>query len=399
MRPASQFVRIEELLAHIDDWSARWGLDFSTDKSQWVLFSNKLSPFSPSRSLCLGESELEQVSHYKYLGLTFQSNGKWHEQFTAVATKTKITANLISRICSRDRPPDPSTVAALVQMVLIPQLAYALAFWRPNKSQLRALTQIIATPLRHALSLHRSASAVRVLREFAIPTASALRVRCILQPVSRALRSEKFLPSLLKEDLANHVEGQRSPIFCRSLASELSELSKLFPLAARVPLEKKLIDAVSKSAMRREWRSLSTPKGRAVKPVLERPLYITYDSKPTVSIRARLRLSSALTPKRRFIYGLAVNDRCECGMVGDTDHVLLQCPKFSKERSVCSDHLRALFPQVVMTRDIILGLPLFLRVYNCTLFSRRNCMNNACFTRANSSKRLIVVISSDLFGG
>ena len=44
-------------------------------------------------------------------------------------------------------------------------------------------------------------------------------------------------------------------------------------------------------------------------------------------------------------------------MVGDTNHVLMHCKKFSKERSVCSDLLAGLYAPVVLTRNLILGLP------------------------------------------
>ena len=121
--------------------------------------------------------------------------------------------------------------------------------------------------------------------------------------------------------------------------------------------------------MRREWRRLSTAKGRVLKPVLDQPLYLAVDPKPTVCIRARLRLSCALTPKRRFIYGKAASDKCECGELGDTHHVLLRCRKFENDRSLCAVRLQALKPPVVLTRDVVLGLPppvqFFSAVTNC----------------------------------
>jgi hypothetical protein len=79
-------------------------------------------------------------------------------QFDVVAAKCKLTANLIARINSRNHPPSPPITASLVKYILIPQMSYAFAFWRPNKTQLRILNQIIATPLRRALGLHRSVS-------------------------------------------------------------------------------------------------------------------------------------------------------------------------------------------------------------------------------------------------
>ena len=149
----------------------------------------------------------------------------------------------------------------------------------------------------------------------------------------------------------------KSAKYCRPFAAEVKEIQAAHPTAKSLPLARKQIDTICDDAMYREWRCLATPKARAVKPLLERPSYISLDPKPAVSIRARLRLSCALTPKRRFVYGLVDHDRCDCGLVGDTDHVLLRCVKFASERLVCSTHLLSLSVPVVLSRDVILGLP------------------------------------------
>jgi len=180
----------------------------------------------------------------------------------------------------------------------------------------------------------------------------------------------KLLASILKEDL-KALPPVHSPIYCRPLASELAEIQERFPLAKGLPIAKKHLDSICAVAMRREWFAHSTPRGRAIKPVLDRPRYISVDPKPVVGIRARLRLSSALTPKRRFTYKLVPTNKCECGMVGDTDHVLMHCQRLSKARLVCSTHLLRLLPPVVLTRDVILGLPPPIPVSYVPF--RRNC--------------------------
>ena len=93
-----------------------------------------------------------------------------------------------------------------------------------------------------------------------------------------------------------------------------------------------------------------------MKPGVETPRYVHIDRKPLVCIRARLRLGVALTPARKHIYGLQVNANCDCGGIGDTEHVLLWCPKFAADRNVCSDSLQRepYFP-VELTLPLLLG--------------------------------------------
>jgi hypothetical protein len=339
-----------------------WKLVFSVEKSPILLFSNKLSsPPLSSPPLTLDTRRIEFVSHFKYLGLTFQSNGRWNKQFDAVAAKCKLTANLIARINSRNHPPSPAITASLVKCVLIPQMSYAFAFWRPNKSQFRILNQIIATPLRRALGLHRSSSAVRVMWEFGIPSAAVIRLRCILQTVSRAYRAARsgsFLPSLLVEDFRSEEKGEEKPVFCRSLRCEVREFSPLLPVNFRFPLDKKVVKTVTSNAMMREWSLVSSAKARAIKPLSDCPRYIFVDPKPIVCIRARLRLSVALTPQRRFVYGVSSSARCECGwLVGDTNHVVMICSKFALDRSVCSNLLLSCSVPVKLTLGLVLGSP------------------------------------------
>jgi hypothetical protein len=237
-------------------------------------------------------------------------------------------------------------------------MSYALCFWRPTKTQFRIMNQILATPLRRALGLHRSASAVRTLWEFGIPDMETIRLRCFLQSVSRAVRSSysgNFLPSILATDISQH-QPVASPHYCRSLTQEFSEINQQYPYTSRLPLNKKVIDNTTVDAMTKQWIRDSTPKARSIKPSPDIPRYLYTDSKPTVCIRARLRLSCALTPRRKFIYGLTTSDTC-CGETGDAAHVILRCKRFDSARATCTQHLLDLYVSVHLTLDLALGLP------------------------------------------
>lgn len=353
---------VQAFLDHVDQWSRRWGLDFSFDKSQLLIFATKqLSPPSPSRPLSLGAHPVVIANSYKYLGLTFQRNGRWHQHFDALVAKLRLTANLIARINHRNHPPSPLITISLVKFVLLPQLSYALAFWRPGLTQERVLNSIIAVPLRRALGLHRSASTARTLWECGIPTVRSLKVASVLQSVSRSIRSHRSgngLPGALVHDLLEAPLRHPGPIYCRPFRSEVQSIQKLFPLALRLPLRAKQVRAVVQSSMAREWQFSSKPPHRVMKPCAEVPRYLSVDPKPTVAVRARLRFSVALTPHRRHIYGLQPSPACWCGELdGDTDHVLLHCPKFAAARQLCSTALQGLYDPQALTRQLLLGQP------------------------------------------
>ena len=244
MRYSTQLKLLREFTDTISEWSELWKLDFSTDKSQLLVVTNKKESdsllSSHSRTLLISEHPVTETQQYKYLGLTFQANGKWNAQFHDIVTKCTLTANPIARINSRNHPPSPPITISLVNTILIPQMTYSLAFWRPNKSQRWKLNQILASPLRRALGLHSSASAYRTLWECGIPTVETLRSVNMLQAVSRAYRSasnQNYLPSLLVSDIEDGVSG-KSAMYCRPLRNEVKMIQHSFPLSAAPPIHK-----------------------------------------------------------------------------------------------------------------------------------------------------------------
>jgi hypothetical protein len=308
--------------------------------------------------MCLNSTELQLVQTYKYLGLVFQSDGKWNAQFDSVVAKANITANLIARINHRNLPPEPMVTATLVRYILIPQIAYSIHLWRPTKAQFRVLNQIIANPLRRALGLHRTASAIRTLWEFGIPTIETIRLTQFLQSLSRAMRSAyngNFLPAILAGDIADPGDNE-SARYCRPISTELAEIRLQHPSAARLPLDKKQAKSISIAAMTKAWNSSASAKARSIKPDHLPARYISVDTKPTVCIRARLRLDVALTPRRKLIYRLVPNDVC-CGESGNTEHVLMRCNKYTAARTKCSNDLLNLYIPITLTLSLLLGLP------------------------------------------
>lgn len=367
----SQYKILRDFLARVEDWSDSWGLDFSATKSQIVLFSNKHYPKHPvnHNPITLNTHNLEFVDHYKYLGLTFQSNGKWNYQFDSIIAKAKITANLISRINHRNTPPGPLATASLVKYILIPQMSYALHMWRPTKSNFNVMNQLVASVLRRAAGVHKSASAIRTLWEFGIPTFVTTRSVCLLQSVSRAIRSSlkgNFLPSVFVNDINNTTAAASSSTttsavstakYCRPLPHELVDLQQQYPLAQSLPLDRKQVKTFKTISTTNIFIQSSTPSAFSLKPSLDPPRYFSIDPKPIVCIRARLRLSSALTPRRKHIYGLIDSDQC-CGEKGDTKHVILHCQLYNSARTKCITELSKLYPPgITLTVNLVLGLP------------------------------------------
>lgn len=244
--------------------------------------------------------------------------------------------------------------------MLIPQLSYAIPFWRPSKAQFERLLQIIAIPLRRALGMPRSASAVRLLWEFGLPTPPIIRSRVMLECVSRAFRSaddDNVLPRLLIDDFkAANPASLPLPAYARPFAHEAAVLISQHP----IELPAKSTDRKDwvTDRMTHEWQASSRVKARhrLLKHSPELPLYLSVDTKPLVVLRARLRMGVALVPYRKHIYDKSLSDLCpHCNVKGTVQHVLMHCTKFASARSLLVVSLLALQPSVKLTLNVILG--------------------------------------------
>jgi len=236
--------------------------------------------------LLISGEPVTQVEQQKYLGITFQANGKWNAHFDAIMAKGRKTASMIARIFDRNRDPSPTVARTLVLCVLLPQLMYGIAFCRLTKTQWERMLQLVAAPVRRALGLSRSASAIMTLWELGIPTPALFRLQCILQASNRACLSAeegRFLPTLLRDDLrASRPVTVLEPFYCRPFACEVDVLQSQFPVLAPLPCKPVVVKSVLKEAMIKDWQSSLRVKTKAkkLKPSPDLPLYLHVDTQP-----------------------------------------------------------------------------------------------------------------------
>jgi hypothetical protein len=362
----SQYRVMREFLECVSNWSACWQLDFSTSKSHLVIFNNKRYTVpDPKRELRLCGEATSLVPAYKYLGLIMDENGACRSHVDALIAKTTHTAYLIARVFSRYRTPSPHCALQLVRAILIPQIAYAIAFISLTKREATRLTQIIATPLRSALGVGYHASANRVLWEFGIPDISSICTRAILQTVSRSfisLSKGDLLSGLIATDITSYDPRAPSSFRFRPFAQIVSLIQSRFisrfPSISSFPLSPKLIRQITHASMTDHWNTSSRLHHRQLKPHVDPPLYLSVDPKPAVCIRARIRLGVAHSFTRLHLYKRSDDSLCpHCGVTGDSEHILLHCSRFSSARHRCRLALLNLYYPIHLSLSILHGLP------------------------------------------
>ena len=181
--------------------------------------------------------------------------------------------------------------------------------------------------------------------------------------------------------------------YCRSISAELQGIQGKHPAASKLPLDKKQLNAITTTAMTNQWVANSTVRARALKPSPDPPRYLTIDDKPVVCIRARLRLSVALTPQRKFRYRHTDHDQC-CGETGTTEHVLLRCSRFAGPRAACTLALSKLSTPVHLTLDLVFSGSLHLPPPHRFLSTARSISCKTCTITAWTSRASIYLPST-----
>lgn len=284
--------------------------------------------------------------------------------------------------------PSPSVICRITKAVLIPQMTYGFALMPLSVSMCTKMSQVMATPLRRALGLSRSASAARVLWEFGLYDTFTLHCKHI---ISAYLRSQRCLDNglTLADTLARDYDSYAaapSAQFCLPFPAILKEACACLSLP-EPPVDKNMLKCALDKFATDTW---SRGKEAAVqlKPLLPPASYLKVDRKPAVCIRARVRLGVALSFVVLNRYRKRDSPSCDyCAAAeGSIDHLLLQCPRFDLDRSICSSSLADLPSSPTLSLDLLRG---------CTPPDMRKAEANQClsitatFLSAVSSKHFL----------
>jgi len=353
----SQYRELRLYLKYVSSWSEKWLLTFSANKSALVVFNHKRNqPPLPNPPLLLCGKPLPTADKYKYLGHTIDRNGSYKSHLQSVLQKVKYTAYLIGRVSSRYNMPSPSVICRITKAVLIPQMTYGLALMPLSDAMCSKMSQVIATPLRRALGLPRCASAARLLWEFGLYDTFTLHCKHI---IAAYLRSKRCLDNglTLAGTLANDHDtyvSEHSAQFCLPYPATVKEACACISLREPPADKNALKCALDKFATNR-WR-LNKREAVELKPQLSPASYLKIDRKPAVCIRARVRLGVALSFVVLKRYGKRESSTCDfCPAEGTIDHMLLHCPRFTLDRSICASALADLPSSPALTLDLLRG--------------------------------------------
>ena len=384
----------------LNQWCAETRMRFGEAKTEWVVFDKSKGPFDPTkykqlRALHLCGFVPRVVQEYSYLGVTHHRRLSWNTQATEALVRIRQDSHMICRLIHLPGAPHFPAVRALCLGYLRARCNYALAFWTPTGKQARQMQAAFLRPIQRVLGLPTSSHHLGALVEAHCPSFKALRThaaaRCLLRaeqlllshpthPTSETLRQDRLeAPFLRKRRLDTKAAGRpvtniadtvAVPHLINSVLAHLPQLAPAhalnqlyFPAGANVaiPLPVTLtvseVNALLMVDTHREWRaeaemamaSTSTAPLLAIKTSPRPSLFLTLESNPMVSIRARLRANRLPTQKRRYRQLREVDDpsctyaACRDSLPAPLDnvpHIFMYCPRHQAARQWLVHQLR-----------------------------------------------------------
>ena len=258
-------------------------MKFNIKKSN-IVTSRDEKP-SPLLRLC-GQSIPTTSS--KYLGITLDRKLTFTDHINKLMSKLRHQSYTISRTISPERNPSALTVRTLVLGKIVSLLSYSLPFIKLTEAQTKKIDTIIATPLRHSLTLPRCASVQAVLLEFRVLSTRLLQ-QYLLLSFCRKIQSQALSPfKALLEYYTKDPSYPKVP-YVMSVLHEAEQTVRIDEITPQTCLKDTFLYA-------HFLRCKSLAKGKhllrlypSFRPSL--PTYLKNDSKQACNMRARLRFN------------------------------------------------------------------------------------------------------------
>ena len=87
-------------LAHLESYCRQWRLRVNMDKTKCIVFSSTNVAYDKMDNFVFNGDIIGFVSHYKYLGVEFQQNGKFNLAIENRIAKANAALFAIKRLCS-----------------------------------------------------------------------------------------------------------------------------------------------------------------------------------------------------------------------------------------------------------------------------------------------------------
>ncbi len=338
------------MLNEVYNWCIHWRLNVNESKTKVVHFRNSRK-LQTDFKFMYGDNELDNVKHYKYLGIILDEHLTFNECVETLADSAgRALGGVIAKFKSMKNV-GYQTFTKLFTSGVQPVYEYGAEVWGFNKAY--AIDKVQTRAIRYYLGLHKFTPNAALTSEMGWLKPNVGRFLCIFRFWNRLLR----LPctSICKQIFEKDFE-----LCNKNWCYEFKCLCETLDITA-IYINKEVVDLnivrdKLKEVMISNWRDEvnSKPKLRTyvyIKDNVEVENYVKYCyNRQNRSLLAQLRCGTLpLKIETGRFTKLAVEDRvcimCNLGKVEDEVHFVVECPFYVAERNI-------LFNAVNISSDI-----------------------------------------------
>jgi ribonuclease HI len=332
-------------------------------------------PQEITASFWFGNQLIPLTKKYTYLGVEIQWNGSstLHRQNTL--TKLRKSAWMVNNLVGdRTSPPQAHIIFLVARALLFGIALYAASTYDLNPTYCKQVDNCLTRVLKHAQGVANCSNSYRTLADFGMPKFEILAAAQLLKFINQTLAIDDEARMPLKMELVDDM-------------NVFSKLEKRTNIKFRLPYERaisyarkfgwsedykdwnhkylrtKVLESIQTSLTTHciELKSKDTnynlqPNVRNDNNMLKPHIYIRYVLKPYSVIFAKFRYNNAYTPHYLHLqHQKNINcdlpkplnqDKCtnpSCiNVVADLNHLLIHCPKYSKERNHLNNTIKVI---------------------------------------------------------
>jgi len=376
-------IQIQNSLDVCSVWAKANFMTFSKDKSNILCFRNtmfldpyisdKLSHFTLS-AYQLEPFTMKMVDSYKYLGIIFNSyvqklfDYHWEEVLKQVQKRT----HMVCRVVKSKSIPIMVAIQLVISMIRS-KIGYSLSLISTTRKDIYSkLESLVVKPLKLVLGLPSSAPTLAVLAESGISTIEIWKDKLTFQlghRISLLSPEHNSYDTFYNDDYSEDNVFNKSSRSYKSLFETLgSKIKKLesnseWDIKDHRNLNSQSLKFKELQRSYTMWTKSNTASIlQNLKPISlenkKRELYILHD-KPHISrIRARFRFNRVRNNELLHRYKKSPTPECPfChAPIESINHMLMECPEYSNERKILSDHLdQVIHGSVPISINILLG--------------------------------------------
>ena len=351
---------IENDLSRIIQWSNKWLVKFSPQKTKSLIISNKVDrDLNPP--ITFDNEIVTEVNHHTYLGLKFSFNLKWNEHINDTYSKAKSRLNMMVPLKYRA---DRKTLEIIYKTFVRPIMEYGIVVWGGTyDSSLAKLEELNIAALRLITGATAKSNTRKLFNELPLESIVDRRDTAVLKMFFK-----------IKNNLApNYLVQLIPPERLEIVNYNLRNSDRIVPPFARLEsLKRSFILCAIKlwnrlSPIARTADSLHAFKQHISKKDKINPLYY-YGKRWSNIHHARLRMGcSGLNQHLHTNLHVIPSPQCSCGEGVETPyHYFISCKHYINERE---DLVRAVTAISDFNVDILLfGDPMLSYKDNVLIF-------------------------------